>query len=60
MSLPILANQLFISFAGLAPPCVVVGAALADVVVAYETPAVVVGVVEEFAVFGRGAPVVAD
>ena len=51
-----------ISFAGLAPPYVAVGAALAAgvVVVAYEAPAVVAGVAEEFAVVGRGAPVVAE
>lgn len=51
-----------ISFADLAPPYVAVDAALAAgvVVVAYEAPAVVAGVVEEFAVVGHGATVVAD
>jgi len=46
---------LFISFAGPVPPYVVVGAALAVVVVAYEAPAVVAGVAEAFAVVGLGA-----
>lgn len=47
-----------ISFAGLAPPYVAVGAALAAgvVVVASEAPAVVAGVAEAFAVAGCGAP----